>query len=108
MDITRERANEIVSALPVELRVENIAAVLDVSLQHMRRMRLGNRVPHPAAANRVVWQRESIREWLVARLVNRDAEVEAANKAANQARHYMGHAAGKLSKPPLFPFLGII
>lgn len=108
MNYTPERAAEIVDALPVELRTADLARVLNVSAQHITRMRAGNRVPSPVSRTRAVWQRESIREWLVDRLVNRESEVVAANKAANDARHYLGHAAGKLSKPPLFPFLGII
>lgn len=100
-----DRAAEIVEALPDELRQADLAAVLGVPLGHIEKMRAGNRVPKPDY--RVIWRRESIREWLIQRLVSRDADLAAARNAANEARARIGHRPKQLSLSPLYPFLGI-
>ena len=100
-----DRAAQNVDALPVELRQADLAAVLGVTRGHIEKMRGGNRVPKPNF--RVVWLRESIRAWLIERLVNREADLAAALKSANTTRSMIGHNATKRPQNPLFPFLGI-
>lgn len=99
------RAAEIVDALPAELRQADLADVLGVTRGHIEKMRGGNRVPKPDF--RVVWRRESVRAWLIERLVNREADIAAALKASNVTRSMLGHNATKRPQNPLFPFLGI-
>lgn len=111
MSCTPERAEEIVSALPAELRPDDLIAFLGISGIHLDRMRAQNRVPKPyysCHGRTPIWQRDTIHAWLVERLVNREADELRANNAAKRARIFLGHGPGKASKPPLFPFLGSV
>lgn len=99
-----DRAAEIVDALPAELRQVDLAAVLGVPLGHIEKMRGLNRIPKPD--RRVVWRRDSIREWLIERLVSREADLAAARSADNTARATFKRPK-QLALSPLYPFLGI-
>ena len=99
------QATEIVDALPTELRQFDLAAVLGVTLGHVEKMKALNRVPKFDSRN--VWHRESIRPWLIERLVNRDADLAAAGASANKGRTMLGNKPKKLGLHPLYPFLGI-
>ena len=75
-------------------------------LGHIEKMRAGNRVPKPDF--RVVWLRESVRAWLIERLVNRDADLAAARQVEKNTRSMLRNRAGKLPlRLPLYPFLTI-
>lgn len=99
------QAAEIVDALPTELRKVDLAAVLGVTIGHLEKMKGLNRVPKFDSLN--LWHRESIRPWLIERLINRDADLAAAGAAANKGRAMLGNKPKKLALHPLYPFLGI-
>ena len=73
-----------------------------------------NRVPKPdlkahgnGGKGTPVWLRDSIRPWLIERLVHRSDDVEVAMKGSNTARARMGHQPSKRARHPIWPFLGI-
>lgn len=110
--MTADQAAELIDNLPGELRQAELASVLGVSLGHVGKMRGLNRVPKESFSVKngqsPVWRPSDIREWLIERLTSRDADLEAARKAANKTRAMLGHHRPKqLALSPLYPFLGI-
>lgn len=105
------RSAEIVDSLPSELRVADIAAVLGVSVAHVTKQRGLNRVPKPYTmvvnGRTPVWQRDSLRAWLIERLVCSDADLEVTRKAGKASHALLGNGPAKRTVCPTWPFQGI-